>query len=171
MSASPHNWAAILKDALARGLSVTEVALEVGVTVPTVCKAAARRCVKLQDKRGLSNNLGGPPYTAPRATKFKCPDVWDLTSQEAQLVAVLVDADDVVPINDLLDAITRRKTDPKILDVLICRVRKKLAKFNVSVERKWGKGVFIHAETKASLRAGAVKPKHKNNTPPLERAA
>lgn len=176
MSASRLNWNAILKDALARELSTTEVAIEQGVAVPTVCKAAARRQVKLKDKRGLHGNRGGRSYHAPCSTKFVCPEVWSLTQQEAQFVAVLVDADGMVTHKQMLAAITRQRFESryagyKLIDVILCRARQKLAPFNIRIERVHGKGMLIHAETVGQLRAGAVNVSFKHNTPPLERAA
>ena len=46
-------------------------------------------------------------------------------------------------------------TDPKMVDVMICKLRKKLrdhdARFNGAVQTVWGGGYFIDSKTKATL--------------------
>jgi hypothetical protein len=170
------NWPAIFKDTLARSLSITEVAIEQGVSVPTVCKAAARRQLKLTDKRGWYGQRGGRAYHAPRPTKFHCPDAWGLTKQEAQFVAVLVDADGAVSHLDMIAGIADggskdKRAGYKLIDVIICRARKKLAPFSIEITRLHGAGILIAEETKAKLRAGAVTVGYLRTRPPQERAA
>lgn len=39
----------------------------------------------------------------------------------------------------------------KILDVFVCKIRKKLKPFDVSIETQWGEGYFIAAEGKKKI--------------------
>ena len=43
--------------------------------------------------------------------------------------------------------------DEKIIDVWICKMRKKLAKQGISIETEWGQGYYLTDETKAKLRS------------------
>ena|SRR5688572_2375214 len=91
---------------------------------------------------------------------FVVPSEWDLTRQEAWLVAALVEAAEGVSSKDL-DRIIRASQSQctgrsKLVDVVLCKARRKLHPFNVTIETVRAKGFRIPAETKEALRAGAI---------------
>lgn len=43
--------------------------------------------------------------------------------------------------------------EPKIVDVFVCKIRKKLRPFDVEIRTIWGRGYSITAEMKAAVRA------------------
>lgn len=95
-----------------------------------------------------------------RAMSFTVPAEWDLTRQEAWLVAALVEAAESVSSKEL-DRIIRasqslRTRRSKLVDVVLCKARRKLRPFNVSIETVRAKGFRICAETKEILLAGAI---------------
>lgn len=76
------------------------------------------------------------------------PLEWQLTNSEAKLVGALL----VRPIlnKEQLHAVlyagktnSDANTELKIVDVLICKARKKLGVFGINIETAWGKGYFI----------------------------
>jgi len=88
---------------------------------------------------------------------FRCPDDWKLTRQQCWFVEAVVNSDDdIVSRKQVLEA-TSKYSEPKIVDVLLCRVRQKLAPFGIEIERVWGRGLRINAEVKAALRSGVTR--------------
>lgn len=158
---SERNWPAILADAKARNLGVCALARELGHKSPgRVSAENAKAGYPLTRKKH-----SGPIFRHPHKPAFRCPDAWRLTGQQAQLIAVLVDADGEVSNRDLVEKITSGERDPKILDVVVCKTRAKLRRFNIHIYRRWGRGFFLDPVQRARLRAGAVTLK------PSERAA
>lgn len=152
-------WKAILADAVERGLSASEVARERGVTSQAVTHWLRTFQVTLNLK------FRGPNFVHGYKPKFRCPEAWGLTRQQAQLVAILVDADAAVTNARALELITDDDREPKILDVVLCNTRKKLKRFNVNIHRHWGRGLFLDPVQRAKLRAGAVTLKPSERTP------
>ena len=71
--------------------------------------------------------------------KFRCPAAWGLTDQQAQLVAILVDDGEVS--NAVAPRAHHQRRDGRQdLDVVLCQTRKKLARFNINLHRRWGRG-------------------------------
>ena len=151
-------WKAIIENAATRGLSASEVARERGVTSQAVTHWLRAFQVTLTQK------FRGPNFVHTYKPKFRCPDAWGLTDQQAQLVAILVD-DGEVSNAVALERITSEETDDKILDVVLCHTRKKLARFNINLHRRWGKGIFLDPVQRKRLRAGAVTLKPSERTP------
>lgn len=89
-------------------------------------------------------------------TRFYCPDAWGLTPQEARLVEAIVSADAMLTRQQALRSISRVK-DENIVKVVLHRVKRKLAPFNIEILTIWGMGLHIDDSTKAALRAGAVR--------------
>lgn len=151
-------WRAIIDNAAERGLSASEVARERGVTSQAVTHWLRTFQVTLTQK------YRGPNFVHTYKPTFRCPAAWGLTDQQAQLVAILVDDGEVS--NTLaLERITSEETDDKILDVVLCHARKKLARFNINLHRRWGKGIFLDPVQRKRLRAGAVTLKPSERTP------
>jgi len=154
-----RDWAAVLASASARGLSTGELASELGVTSQAVSNQCTRHGVELIHKHQ------GPQFFHWHKPKFRCPKAWGLTDQQAQLVAILVDADTTITNMRALELITGYDRDPKILDVVLCKTRKKLKRFNVNIHRHWGRGLFLDPVQRKRLRAGAVTLKPSERTP------
>lgn len=154
-----RNWPELLKDAYARDLSTGELAAELGVTSQAVSNQCTRLGVELTYKHQ------GPQFTHWHKPKYRCPEAWGLTDQQAQLVAILVDADATVTNARALRLITDDDRDPKILDVVCCNTRKKLKRFNINIHRHWGRGLFLDPVQRKRLRAGAVTLKPSERTP------
>lgn len=153
-------WRDIINDAVKRGLSAGEVARERGVT-----SQAVSNWLRTFD-RELPHKYRGPNYVHTYEPKFRCPDAWGLTRQQAQLVAILVDADGEVSNQAALDLITNPdERDSKILDVVLCHARKKLKRFNINIHRHWGRGLLLDPVQRKRLRAGAVTLKPSERTP------
>ena len=151
-------WRAIIENAAERGLSASEVARERGVTSQAVTHWLRTFQVALTQK------FRGPNFVHTYKPTFRCPAAWGLTDQQAQLVAILVDEGEVSNAS-ALERITSESTDDKILDVVLCHTRKKLARFNINLHRRWGKGIFLDPVQRKRLRAGAVTLKPSERTP------
>jgi DNA-binding response OmpR family regulator len=96
---------------------------------------------------------------------FTVPREWRLTEMEARLFGMLV-ARDVVPKEAMMLAlypsnISQRKHGRrpindapgiKILDVMICRIRKKVAPSGVVIDTLWGRGLRVDPDTLAQLK-------------------
>lgn len=156
-----RDWDALLSDAAERGLSVGQLATELGYVNSGRVSAENIKRGGVLKKRGTC----GPIFRHSHEPNFRCPDDWKLTGQEAQFFAVLVDADGEVSSAELLAKITTVKREPKIVDVLACRIRKKLAPFNINLHRRWGKGIFLDPVQRKRLRAGAVTLKPSERSP------
>lgn len=154
-----RDWNEVLMDAYARDLSAGELAAELGVTSQAVSNQCTRLGVSLTAKHQ------GPQFTHWHKPKFRCPEAWGLTDQQAQLVAILVDADGEIANARALALITDNDREPKILDVVLCNARRKLRRFNVNIHRHWGRGLFLDPVQRARLRAGAVTLKPSERTP------
>jgi hypothetical protein len=161
-----YDWPAILADGVARGLSVTDIARELG----HVNAGQVSRVNNLAGKPIPNAKRGRKPMTFRHETKFKCPEEWGLTARLAQFVAVLVDAEEPIKRADMLKLFSYANLE-KSVTVALCQSRAALAKYNVEIHSIRSVGLYISDETKAELRAGAVKVSWRRTAPPLERAA
>lgn len=80
------------------------------------------------------------------------PLEWGLTVKEAAIVGLLLRRK-VCTKQYLMDAMySLRATDEapeqKIIDVFVCKVRKKLGAFGVEIKTLWGKGYYIEDEVR-----------------------
>ncbi len=84
------------------------------------------------------------------------PREWGLTLKEDQIFRTILSATGVATRDRILTALyfDRGDAEPnqKILDVFICKLRKKLEPFQIKIRTVWGRGWEIDAEVKAQLR-------------------
>lgn len=93
---------------------------------------------------------------------FACRQVFRLTNLEAGFLLVLLryQCAEKAKLHNVIEQqrVTRAfrpntddATDPKMVDVMICKLRRKLREFDPKfvIETAWGKGYFIQPETKA----------------------
>jgi two-component system cell cycle response regulator CtrA len=83
------------------------------------------------------------------------PFEWGLTTSEALVVGVLVNRE--IATKDAIMAalyrdMSRDEAEIKIVDVFICKVRRKLKPFAVTIETVWGVGYRLDAEWRDRLR-------------------
>ena len=83
------------------------------------------------------------------------PDEIGLTAKEATIVAVLVGREGVVTTEQLMHALYALRPDEppqvKIIDVFVCKARKKLKPFGIEIRTHWGAGYSMPAESQAAL--------------------
>lgn len=80
------------------------------------------------------------------------PLEFSLTGNEARAFGVLLNRD-VANRDMIMHALYGGKSDadvaePKIVDVFICKTRKKLKRFGIEIKTQWGQGYYLDAETK-----------------------
>jgi two-component system, cell cycle response regulator CtrA len=86
------------------------------------------------------------------------PIEWVLTQKEAGIVRAL-SVGRVVSKGQLLDSISHangEQPEIKIVDVFICKIRKKLKPFGLEITTHWGAGYSLPEATLAVLRAAQV---------------
>lgn len=98
------------------------------------------RIAQLETEIGLRNNI---------------PLVFGLTGSEARLLSMLVQRGFATK-EQLLIAATNDVTgnkvpDIKIVDVYVCKIRRKLEKFDITIETSWGRGYNLTAENRAKV--------------------
>lgn len=86
------------------------------------------------------------------------PAALGLTEREAAVVAFLLGRDRLCTKNAIMDAIysLAPETDEpmeKIVDVFVCKARRKLKPHGIAIETVWGRGYQMPADSKARLRA------------------
>lgn len=84
--------------------------------------------------------------------RLEVPPLFGLTGQEAKVFGILLKRE-LVTKQQALDALygDRPESDEaeiKIVDVFVCKLRKKLKPFGVAVETVWGRGYRMSAESK-----------------------
>ena len=91
------------------------------------------------------------------AHEYSAPREWMLTALEERIVGLLVKSESCSKdmlfnglYGDRLD-----QPDPKIVDVFICKIRKKLAPFEIEIETLWGRGYRLSDRSRAQLRSSA----------------
>lgn len=87
------------------------------------------------------------------ALRFACARVFRATKLEAAILGVLIKRTEVtkeqlhqVIENNRANQENREPTDPKMVDVLICHLRKKLKVHGVGITTVWGTGYLIEPE-------------------------
>lgn len=75
----------------------------------------------------------------------RIPLEWKLPPSEALVFACLAARDMASRdmIHHALYSARMEDADPKVVDVFICKMRKKLERFGVSIETVWGDGYFL----------------------------
>lgn len=85
------------------------------------------------------------------------PIEWGLTQAEARLLGALIERDLLTKDAAMAALYRDRGADEpelKIVDVFICKARKKLKPYGITIETRWGVGYFMTAAMKAVARAG-----------------
>ncbi|WP_035900398.1 helix-turn-helix domain-containing protein [Labrenzia sp. DG1229] len=87
------------------------------------------------------------------------PPDWGLTVSEERVVACLLSRPQATK-DAIMAALYRNdgKDEPelKIVDVFVCKARKKLAPFGIEIKTVWGRGYMIDASVRVKIRHGAV---------------
>lgn len=87
---------------------------------------------------------------------FVAPRGWGLTTKEERLLEVLLSRDALSKDSLMAALYCDRHTDDlpelKIVDVFVCKLRKKLAPYGITIETLWGRGYAIAEPMKAKVR-------------------
>lgn len=85
---------------------------------------------------------------------FVPPLEWDLTVAEAGIIGVLmtraIASKEAIMV--LLYGDRANSADTKICDIFVCKIRRKLAPYGITIETAWGRGWWLAPETKARIR-------------------
>lgn len=84
------------------------------------------------------------------------PPIFGLTSKEEQVVQSLLSSDVMTSERAMLALYSDNPDDPpdeKIIDVFVCKIRKKLEPFGVEIKTHWGRGWSMSTESKNEIRA------------------
>lgn len=90
----------------------------------------------------------GVGYVAPLALR--------LTATEQRVVGHLLEREHITKDSAmavLYRDLARDEAEPKIVDVFICKIRKKLKPFGIKITTLWGQGYAMPQASKAALRA------------------
>ncbi|MCW2309680.1 helix-turn-helix domain-containing protein [Rhodobium gokarnense] len=94
------------------------------------------------------------------------PIEWSLTGAEACVFGVLVNRS-MATKDAILAALYRDvgkdEAEPKIVDVFICKLRKKLRLFDVEIRTVWGQGYALAEETRRTFKKGAAEQNSPEN--------
>lgn len=87
------------------------------------------------------------------------PLEWRLTASEARIFGVLVNRE--LATKDAMMAALyvddgRDEAEEKIVDVFICKLRKKLKPFGVEIATDWGQGYRLDAKSRGEWRKGGA---------------
>lgn len=86
--------------------------------------------------------------------RFEAPVVMGLTGAESRLLGVLMKRDLVTKDAAMTALYVDRANDPphdKIIDVFICKMRRKLDPYGVRIETLWGRGYRLPAKSREAL--------------------
>lgn len=88
---------------------------------------------------------------------FLTPIEWRLTAQQTRLFGVLMARELMTPAAAMAALMKDRGADggpePKIIDVQVCKMRKRLGPIGIQIETRWGQGYFLAPETKQRVRS------------------
>jgi two-component system cell cycle response regulator CtrA len=85
---------------------------------------------------------------------FIAPVEWRLTGSEARVVGALIARESLTKdagMAALYRDFGKDEPEPKILDVFVCKIRKKLKPFGIEILTLWGIGYRLTAESRALL--------------------
>lgn len=100
-------------------------------------------------QRSMRTAFNGTPLEDEEALKFACARCFKATKLEAAILAVMLRRNEVtkqqlhIVIEQNRQTEGRDETDPKMVDVLICHLRKKLKPHKIIIETVWGIGYLI----------------------------
>lgn len=84
------------------------------------------------------------------------PIEWRLTGSEARVFGVLM-ARPLATKDAIMAALYRdsakEEAEIKIVDVFVCKLRKKVRPFGVNIETRWGEGYFLSQASKAAAQS------------------
>lgn len=84
---------------------------------------------------------------------WMAPVEWRLTTSETRVFGTLM-ARDLATKDAIMAALYRNaakdEAEIKIVDVFICKMRRKLKPFGIGIETRWGEGYYLTAATKAA---------------------
>lgn len=89
----------------------------------------------------------------------RIPVEWCLTSSEARLFAHLTSRDMCTTSSIMLALYSGRidvEPEPKIVDVFVCKIRKKLKPFGVIIETIWGQGYSLPSREQFQIKPPSV---------------
>lgn len=96
--------------------------------------------------------------------KIDVPLVFGLTGQEAKLFGALLKRD-IITKEAAMSVLYGLRPDGdeeveiKIIDVFVCKIRKKLEKFEIGIETVWGRGYRMSAEAKVKAQSYLDQPR------------
>lgn len=99
--------------------------------------------------RTARNAFAGTPLEQDEELQIACARCFKATRLEAAVLAVLLKRNEVTKkqVHLVIEAIrpgdNRDPTDPKMVDVVICHLRKKLKLYDLEIETVWGIGYLI----------------------------
>jgi two-component system cell cycle response regulator CtrA len=117
---------------------------------------AEARCEALEAQLALARE-DNARLRALLGVEFLAPVDWQLTPYETRLLGVTL-AREVATKAQLYEAVCAGRVsdldcpEPKIVDVYICKLRKKLDVLGVAIGTRWGVGYFMAPADKARLR-------------------
>lgn len=86
--------------------------------------------------------------------EFIAPVEWRLTGSESRLIGALI-AREILTKDAGMAALYRDfgkdEPDPKIFDVFVCKIRKKLRLFGIEIATLWGVGYRLTPQSRAEL--------------------
>lgn len=100
--------------------------------------------------RDTRTAFNGTPLEQDEALKVACARCFKATRLEAAILAVMLRRNEVTKqqlhlVIEQSRPEGREETDPKMVDVIICHIRKKLKKWDLAIETIWGIGYLIPA--------------------------
>lgn len=103
----------------------------------------------LGSTRSARNAFAGTNLEQEEQLQFACARCFRTTRLEAAILAVMLKRNEVTKqqlhlvIEQTRPGENREATDPKMVDVIICHLRKKLRKHDLEIETVWGIGYLI----------------------------
>jgi DNA-binding response OmpR family regulator len=100
-------------------------------------------------QRASRTAFNGTPYESDEVLKLGCARVFKATKLEAAFLSVMLKRNEVtkaqlhIVIEQCRASEHRDETDVKMVDVIICKLRKKLTPHNITIETVWGIGYLI----------------------------
>ena len=116
-------------------------------------------------KRNARTTFQGTPFELEEALKFACVRFFKASRMEAAILSQMLRRNEVTKqqLHHTLEQNRptqgKEETDPKMVDVMICKLRKKLTPHGIAIETVWGLGYLIspaHRETALQLLNGLL---------------
>jgi two-component system cell cycle response regulator CtrA len=88
--------------------------------------------------------------------KHDSPPVFGLTRSESAILGLLLKNKLVrreTAMLALYNGLRQDEAEVKIIDVFVCKMRRKLTPFAIEIRNKWGEGYYLDADAKAKVSA------------------